>query len=573
MTDPDCPLVLTGFMGVGKTTLGRRVAARAGAELIDLDALIEARHGSLEALFQRGESTFRELEERTLRELLSDASSGAKRRVIALGGGALLSRALRLWVLERALVVCLRASAEELTRRLTASHEVRPLLRGRDPRARIEALLEQRAASYGEAHHQLEVDGLAVDEAAEACLALWQRPPVLVASGLESYGVWVGHGLLAEQLPRLIRSLRPAVTGALWVTDENVERHHGALRRGLARELGAPGGSENYRKEIDSSQGELASAGFRAEPEDSSVSLAVDRFREETAHVLAPGEEHKALAALAPLYQRCLEIGLDRRGLLLALGGGVVSDVTGFAAATWMRGVRWVGLPSTLLAMVDASVGGKTGVDLGAAKNAVGAFWQPSGVLCDVALLATEPERGLVSALAEVVKTALIGDPALLELLESEPPEAWRDPLRLAPVVERSVRVKARIVSLDPHERGPRAHLNLGHTLGHAVEAHGGYGRLTHGEAVSVGLVAALRLGVRRGHTPAALATRVEALLARLGLPTDPAAHQLGAAARLIAHDKKRQGDRVRFVFVAAPGQVFTEAIPWAPLVDDAATL
>ncbi len=546
------PLLFTGFMGVGKTTLGRSVAARAGASFIDLDALIEARHGPIAALFQRGEGVFRELEEGLLRELLLEPSGP---RVIALGGGALLKRSLRLWALERGLVVWLQAGAAELTRRLAASGEARPLLQGGDPRERIEALLEQRAPSYAESHHQLDVTTLSVQEATQACLALWQRAPILVAAGLQSYGVEVGHGLLAERLPVLVRGLAPAVTGALWVTDENVERHHGALRRSLGRALGA------------------GADGAGGERGDTSARLTARDADDLAAHVFTPGEEHKALAALLPLYQRCLEAGLDRRGLLLALGGGVVSDMTGFAAATWMRGVRWLSLPSTLLAMVDASVGGKTAVDLGAAKNAIGAFWQPSGVLCDVALLATEPSRGRVSALSEVVKTALIGDEALLELLESEPPEVWRDPARLAPVVARSVRVKARIVSLDPHERGARAHLNLGHTLGHAVEAHGGYGRLSHGEAISLGLVAALRLGVRRGHTPEALATRVEALLARLGLPTDLSAHELGAAARLIAHDKKRQGDQVRFVFVAAPGEVFTEALPWSPLADAAASL
>jgi 3-dehydroquinate synthetase len=222
-----------------------------------------------------------------------------------------------------------------------------------------------------------------------------------------------------------------------------------------------------------------------------------------------------------------------------------------------MRGIPWVGVPTTLLAMVDASVGGKTGVDLMSAKNAVGAFWQPLRVLCDIELLATESERGFRGALAEVVKTALIGDPELLELLESAPLELaqWSAELRVE-IVRRSIRVKARIVSEDERESGRRAVLNLGHTVGHALEAVSGYSRLTHGEAVSLGLVAALRIGVGLGVTPPDLAERGEALLTRLRLPTDIASEPLEDSLRLIGHDKKRAGKHVRFIVAKSPGAV-----------------
>jgi 3-dehydroquinate synthetase len=209
--------------------------------------------------------------------------------------------------------------------------------------------------------------------------------------------------------------------------------------------------------------------------------------------------------------------------------------------------------------MVDASVGGKTGVDLLSAKNAIGAFWQPSRVLCDTELLTTESERGFRGALAEVVKTALIGDPGLLEVLETAPPElrAW-PPQLLVELVRRSIRVKARIVSQDERESGRRAVLNLGHTVGHALEAVAGYSRLTHGEAVSLGLVAALRIGVELSVTPRALAERTEALLARLGLPTDVASEPLAESLQLMGHDKKRAGKSVRFVVARAAGDVDT---------------
>jgi shikimate kinase/3-dehydroquinate synthase len=234
--------------------------------------------------------------------------------------------------------------------------------------------------------------------------------------------------------------------------------------------------------------------------------------------------------------------------------------MTGFAAATYMRGIRWIGVPTTLLALVDASTGGKTGVDLGPAKNAVGAFWQPSAVICDVALEATESARNYRSGLAEVIKTALIGDPDLFYLIEREIDRVnARDGELVEEIVRRSVRVKARIVSIDAKETGLRAVLNLGHTVGHAIELEGGFARHTHGEAVSLGLVAALRLGARRGVTPRDLEQRVTALLAKVGLPVNLAGEPLEAAAGLVGHDKKRAGSKLKFVFAHQIGDVSTE--------------
>jgi shikimate kinase/3-dehydroquinate synthase len=246
----------------------------------------------------------------------------------------------------------------------------------------------------------------------------------------------------------------------------------------------------------------------------------------------------------------------------VALGGGVVTDMTGFAAATWLRGVRWVGVASTLLAMVDASVGGKTGVDFGPAKNSVGAFWQPAGVICDTGLIATESDRAYRGALAEVVKTAIIGDPVLFELLESQVPAVLeRRPEVLTEMVRRCVALKAWVVASDEREAGIRAWLNLGHTLGHALEAHGNYERLTHGEAVSLGLVAALEIGQRLGQTPPDLVKRTVEVLKNLGLPSDLSHEPLSEAASLLGHDKKRAGSKLNFVVPRAVGEVTLEPI------------
>jgi 3-dehydroquinate synthetase len=248
---------------------------------------------------------------------------------------------------------------------------------------------------------------------------------------------------------------------------------------------------------------------------------------------------------------------------VLSLGGGVVSDMTGFFSATWLRGVQWGLLPTSLLAMVDASVGGKTGVDFLDMKNAVGAFWQPRFVICDTAFLATEPLRGFRSAISEVVKTALIGDAALFELLESRQHDVLaRDPDVLAEVVERCVTVKARVVSRDPREGGLRAVLNLGHSVGHALEAHTGFREFTHGEAVSIGLMYALVAGERLGRTPAQLVTRVRTLLATLGLPTQVGSDVLSASLGLLHRDKKRHGPNIRFVFAHDVGDVTTSDLP-----------
>ncbi|MEZ4371604.1 MAG: 3-dehydroquinate synthase [Polyangiaceae bacterium] len=529
MTSPSRPLLLTGFMGTGKSTVGRLVARAASVDFIDLDTEIERRaQRSVREIFAaEGEAGFRSREASTLRDLLEAAPP----RVIALGGGALLKRDQRLQALDQAVVVCLRADVDELLRRLSGD-TTRPLLDVPDPRGRILELMDARDLSYAEAHATLETAGKEPEALATQVLAVWRRDPIAVAAGADSYTVEVTHGDLTERLALRMASLTP--TRVVCVSDTNVEAAHGSLRQELLERSGT----------------------------------------KHTTVLLQPGEEHKALDALSPIYQAALDLGADRKSVLLGLGGGVVTDITGFAAATYMRGVRWLGAPSTLLAMVDASVGGKTAVDFGPAKNCVGAFWQPSGVVCDVHLLSTEPERGYVSALSEVIKTALIGDAGLLDLVEQEQRGILRrDPQLLVEMLRRCVAVKAAVVSRDPRERGERAHLNLGHTLGHAMEAFAGYGQLTHGEAISLGLVAALRLGTRLGHTPSDLTERIEQLLKQLGLPVDLQAHRLPEASSLLGHDKKRAGDQVRFVFARDVGDVFTEHVALDALHSHAQTL
>jgi shikimate kinase / 3-dehydroquinate synthase len=254
--------------------------------------------------------------------------------------------------------------------------------------------------------------------------------------------------------------------------------------------------------------------------------------------------------------------GADRDALVIGLGGGVVSDIAGFAAATLLRGVRWIAVPTTLLSMVDAAVGGKTGVDLGPAKNAVGAFHQPSAVIIGPAYVLTESNRAYVSGLAEVVKSAVIADADLLEVLARERARVLaRDLDIVREMVLRAVRVKTEIVTRDERESGDRALLNLGHTVGHGLEAAGGFTRLTHGEAVSLGMVAILRVGLTLGVTDPAAAEQLTHLLADLGLPTDLASQPLEEALRFAALDKKRKAGRIRTILVETLGRARIEPL------------
>ena len=263
------------------------------------------------------------------------------------------------------------------------------------------------------------------------------------------------------------------------------------------------------------------------------------------------GEQFKTLETLRGIYDRLIDAQLDRGSILFALGGGVVGDVTGLAAATLLRGVPFVPLPTTLLAMVDASIGGKVAVDHPHGKNLIGAFKQPRAIFADTNTLTTLPEEELRAGMAEVVKHAVIGDVGLFEMLETG---NWK--LEVGTWIGRAIQVKVDIVSRDPYEKGERAKLNLGHTFGHALEKLSNY-ELRHGDAVAIGLVCAARLAARRAMCDAALAVRIENLVRAIGLPTR-VPRQMAAVNVLDAMqtDKKRADDRLRFILPRALGDV-----------------
>jgi 3-dehydroquinate synthase len=279
--------------------------------------------------------------------------------------------------------------------------------------------------------------------------------------------------------------------------------------------------------------------------------------------VLTPGEASKTLASVELVYEGLLGSGADRGTFVVAVGGGVVCDVAGFAASTYLRGLRFGFVPTTLLAQVDAGIGGKNGVDFRGYKNLVGVFQQPDFVLCDPAVLRTLPARETANGLAELVKTAAIGGPELFEEIERFPDKALGlEPEFTARAVHEALRIKAAVVGSDERESGARRVLNFGHTLGHALEAVAG---LAHGEAVAAGLVFAAGLSVRKGLLAARDRDRIAALVGRLGLPTSVAA-PAAALVDAVRKDKKRTGVAVHFVFLEAIGRPLVREVPLAEL-------
>ncbi|MCH7607289.1 MAG: 3-dehydroquinate synthase [Chloroflexi bacterium] len=530
-------IFLVGFSGTGKSAVGRRVAALLGWAFADADELIVERAAKpVEQIFaDAGEDGFRALEREAM------ASLAARTRVVvSTGGGAMVQDEVRSRMLDAGLVVALDARPESVYARLTsltlgegaesAEVMVRPLLDAAsgDPLERIESLKRERQWAYALAHWTVPTDGLSVEQAAHEVVRAWARfgaarawdgdPAVAATVTVESgaYPVFVGWGGLEQDLGR-----RLAETGfagrAYVISDSNVTHPYG---RAVQRSLHKAG-------------------------------IEMGLFTVEA------GEKSKSLATATAIYEWLAERRVERADAIVAVGGGVVGDLAGFVAATFLRGITLVQVPTSLTAMVDSSIGGKTAVDLPVAKNLVGAFHHPSFVFTDVSALATLPARALTEGWAEALKHGLALDAGLLDSYESSAEALLAlDPEITTEVIARNAAVKARVVTEDERETsGHRMLLNYGHTIGHGLEAAAGYERYLHGEAVAIGMTGAARLGVLRGVTPPELAERQAALLDRFGLPSSYAGVAPEAVLEAMTHDKKAAAGALRWVLLEAAGR------------------
>jgi shikimate kinase / 3-dehydroquinate synthase len=518
-------VVLVGLMGAGKTSIGRRLAARLGLPFRDADAEIELAAGcTIPELFSRyGESDFRAGERRVIRRLLSGDPL-----VLAFGGGAFMDPETRAVVREEAVSVWLRCTLPVLLRRV-AGRDNRPLLADGDRAEILQRLMDTRHQVYAESDVIVDCGDESPDATTSRVLNVlldWRSPRRLsVVLPSTSYDLVIGEDLLA----RAGALLAPRIDQkrAVVVTDENVARLHlPTLLRGLAETA------------ISTSQ-----------------------------IVVPPGEASKSLDSWQRVVDQLLEARVERRTTVIALGGGVVGDLAGFAAATTLRGLPFVQIPTTLLSQVDSSVGGKTGVNSARGKNLVGAFYQPRMVLADTATLATLPPRELRAGYAEIAKAGLIGDAAFFAWCEANGAAVVSGNREAqAEAIKRACAFKAAVVGDDEREEKPndgRALLNLGHTFGHALEADYGYtGGLLHGEGVAVGLGLAFRLSARLGHCSVVDADRVVSHVAAMGMPAELGMlNRRFSAATLIDHmrrDKKVRDGALKFVLARGIGQAFT---------------
>ncbi|MBA2314629.1 MAG: bifunctional shikimate kinase/3-dehydroquinate synthase [Chloroflexi bacterium] len=524
-------VVLVGLPGSGKSVVGKRLAQRHRAAYIDLDAAIEREAGApIAGIFEsEGEAGFRARERAAVAALGPPHEGPELSRVVATGGGAVVDPRNRWGLYRGRLAVWLDGRPEVLAQRLRRSATVRPLVTNRDPIGSVRALHAAREPFYAAAER---VNGIAeIPVVVEAVDRLVRERSATAAPGAPDGGSTVL--LRADtRIGRVVLGERVAVAGI----DEAL-RAFDAQRAILVSEPGAWGAVGAAL------QAGLEAAGWPVEL------------------VLLPrGEAAKRLSVVEDAAGELARLRVERGEPLVAVGGGALGDTAGFLAATYLRGVPFVQLPTTLVAQLDSSIGGKTGVDLPAGKNLVGAFHQPAAIVIDVSLLRSLPERQLRAALGEAVKMAVIGDERLWELIDQDgpaiargEPNAWSSGA-VAELVEHAAWAKVRVVLDDEREAAGRAALNLGHSLGHAFEAAAGYEDLLHGEAVGYGLRAAARIGVEAGLTPPDRAARLERTLDGLGLAGDPLPLALEAVIGHLGADKKHRGGRLGWVIPTADG-------------------
>jgi 3-dehydroquinate synthase len=509
-------LFLYGAPGSGKSTIGKILAQSLDMPFFDLDMQIEQAYGApVWKIFSvEGEAGFRKRETETLRRLVE-----AKPGIVALGGGSLLNPVNRTLSENNGHIVVLHAPLPVIQTRLESNENQRPLLAG-DLKSKLENLLTGRAEHYLSFQFHMDTALYKAEEAA------WQ--------------IQIQQGLFR------VKGMNTGKAGSTGAYDVRV-------RRGGLADIGQELASRNINGRIVLVSDDTVGPLYAQKVLDS---LQQSGF---TTHsfFIKSGEEFKTIQTVNNLWEFFLENQLDRGSTVLALGGGVVSDLAGFAAATYLRGIRWIGLPTTLLAMADASLGGKTGADLPQGKNLIGAFHAPALVLADPNVLTTLPDRELCSGFAEIVKHGIISDPIIFEECKIFS-SLTIDEIRresLEGIVRRAMAVKIHVIEQDPYEQNIRAILNAGHTIGHAVELASGF-QISHGEAVSIGLVVEARMAEELGIARSGLADEILAVLSSFGLPVSiPTGFNQETIETAIFRDKKRDGGAVKFAVPVEIGQ------------------
>jgi len=535
----DSPIILIGFSGTGKSMVAQGVARNLGWEAIDTDEEVVRIAGkSIPEIFgQDGEPHFRKLERQALVEACQKS-----RVVIATGGGAILDPNNRVLMRRSGVVICLEANPGTIYQRLPKEDQspnaVRPLLAMADPMERIVELKQSRQAYYAMADWTVQTDHLTLPEVCQEVIRgrhYWLRSHQAsdassydqdhvcdVVTATERYPIFVGWGVL--------RSLGEKVGQA-----------------GLSGNAYVVADAAVFSLYGDSVMTSLREAGFGVQ------SFAVP-----------VGETSKTLDTVSHIYDWLVDCQAERGDVVVAVGGGVITDMAGFVAATFLRGLSLVQVPTSLIAMTDASVGGKTAVNHPKAKNLIGAFYQPRLVLADVQALTTLPERELTSGWAEVIKHGLVLDDDLHAFLGKNAKRLVKlNPEATTEAVRRSVAVKARIVSEDEREQGRRILLNYGHTIGHGVEAATDYGRFLHGEAVSVGMVGAAMLSHALGVLSPEVVKQHRDILKTFGLPISCSDVNVKNVLKAMELDKKVKGKALRWVLLRGIGQpVIRQDVP-----------
>lgn len=528
-------LIITGFMGTGKSTVAKQVAARLGWGFIDLDEVLETRFGcSIAVMFETvGEAVFRSREQALLEEVLSRPGL-----VIATGGGTLVQPGAMEKARAGGKVVCLTASLQSILARIGSGTE-RPLASG--GAERLAALLASRAEHYAQAHLQVDTDAQLPDGVASEICAWF----------LEQSGV--------EKLRRVLEQDPALPTDTTLEVPLGDRRYTLEFNAGGRHQLGA-----QMRRQFPMARRTVVITNARVGAlygDDVLTSLKEAGFSPLLLEV-PDSEDAKQLSEVARLLDALIGYRLERREPLVALGGGVVGDLVGFVASIYLRGVPFVQVPTTLLSQVDSSVGGKTGVNSPRGKNLIGSFYQPAHVLIDVEVLKTLDDADFRAGMAEVIKYGAIRDLPFFEFLEANV-EAIRanDVTLLERLIHRSCANKAWVVVKDERELGERALLNFGHTLGHVFETLGAYHGLKHGLAVAIGMAFAARLSVERGMLLERAADRLISLMIRYGLPVIPPQATVAECLEVMTLDKKVSQGAVKFIVLEALGRARIEPL------------